>query len=333
MILFDNRWLGPHGIGRFAKEVMKRLPKVLPIKGTVPPLHPLNPLYLSWLIAKSKPTVFYTPGFNPPLYSSPPFVFTIHDLNHIHFNPNSSALKRAYYRLFLKPACHRAFKVITVSEFSRRNIVEWSNVPEDKVINVGNGAGAEYCPDGKSYTPGYPYIFWVGNCKPHKNLPRLLEAFLLSGVKNDVKLVLAGEMDKSTVALVKEKGLESHIVFAGLLPDEKMPSYYRGAEVLVFPSLYEGFGLPVLEAMACGTPVVTSNCTALPEVAGDACLLVSPENVSEIAEAINNIIENSTLRKRLRRLGIEQAKRFSWDKTTAKIQNILEQACQYEEKS
>ena len=333
MILFDTRWIGHHGIGRFANEVMKRLPQVQPVGGAIAPLSSLNPLYLSWLVKKTKPSVFYTPGFNPPLFSSSPFIFTIHDLNHLNFTPNSSILKRAYYNLILKPSCHRAFKVLTVSEFSRRSIIEWSGVSEDKVVNVGNGVSDEYCPDGKSYNPGYPYIFWVGNDKPHKNLPRLLEAFLLSGVKNDVKLILAGELDKSTMALIKEKGLEGHVVFAGLLPEEKMPSYYRGAEVLVFPSLYEGFGLPVLEAMACGTPVVTSNCTALPEVTGDACLLVSPGNVSEIAEAINNIIENSTLRKRLRRLGIEQAKRFSWDKTTAKIQNILEQACQYEEKS
>jgi len=85
MILFDDRWIGAHGIGRFAKEVMKRLPQVLPVKGPLPPLHSLNPLYLSWLIKKTKPSVFYTPGFNPPLYSSSPFVFTIHDLNHIQF--------------------------------------------------------------------------------------------------------------------------------------------------------------------------------------------------------------------------------------------------------
>jgi glycosyltransferase involved in cell wall biosynthesis len=278
------------------------------------------------LIAKNKPSVFYTPGFNPPLYSSPPFVFTIHDLNHIHFNPNSSAFKRAYYRLFLKPACRRAFKVVTVSEFSRRNIVEWSNVPEDKVINVGNGAGAEYCPDGKSYTPGYPYIFWVGNYKPHKNLPRLLEAFLISGVKNDVKLVLAGEMDKSTVALVKEKNLENDVVFAGLLEEEKMPSYYRGAKALVFPSLYEGFGLPVLEAMACGTPVVTSNCTALPEVAGKACLLVNPQKADEIATAIHRVVDDLDLAKRMIAAGIEQAKKFTWDKTADTVRTVLKQA-------
>ena len=332
MILFDTRWIGHHGIGRFANEVMKRLPQVQPLTGAIAPLNPLNPLYLSWLVKKTKPSVFYTPGFNPPLFSSSPFIFTIHDLNHLNFTPNSSILKRAYYNLILKPSCHRAFKVLTVSEFSRRSIIEWSGVSEDKVINVGNGVSDEYCPDGKSYNPGYPYIFWVGNDKPHKNLNGLLEGFKLSAVKGMVKLILAGDLDKSAAALVKEKKLNDKVVFAGVLSEEKMPSYYRGAEALVFPSLYEGFGLPVLEAMACGTPVVTSSCTALPEVAGDACLLVDPKNVNEIAGAINNIIENSALKKRLQTLGIKQAKKFSWDKTAAKIQRILEQACQHKEK-
>lgn len=333
MILFDTRWIGPHGIGRFAGEVMKRLPPVLPVKCQLQPLHFLNPLYLSWLIKKIKPSVFYTPGFNPPLYSSFPFVFTIHDLNHIHFKPGSSAFKRAYYSLILKPACHRAFKVITVSEFSRRGIIEWSNVPEHKVVNVSNGVSDEYRPQGESYTPGFPYIFWVGNSKLHKNLNGVLEGFRISDAKNKVKLILAGDLGKSAVALAKEKGLNDNVIFAGVLSEEKMPLYYRGARALIFPSLYEGFGLPVLEAMACATPVVTSNTTALPEVAGDACLLVDPEKAGEIAEAIDKIIEDSALRQKLRARGIERAGRFSWDRTAVKLQNILEQACLYKEKS
>ncbi|MFA5292221.1 MAG: glycosyltransferase family 1 protein [Phycisphaerae bacterium] len=332
MILFDARWIGSHGIGRFAEEVIKRLPNVLPIQGKLPPLHPLNPFYISWLIKKTNPSVFYTPGFNPPLYSSVPFVFTIHDLNHIQFVSNPGVFKRTYYDLILKPACHRAFKVVTVSEFSRRSIIEWSNVSEDRVVNVGNGVSKEYCPDGKRYTPGYPYIFWVGNYKPHKNLSRLLDAFLCSGVKKDVKLLLAGELDASSTALVKEKKLANDVVFAGLISEEKMPSYYRGAEAFVFPSLYEGFGLPVLEAMACGTPVITSNCTALPEVAGTACMLINSENTDAIAEAINEIVRNLSLRKSLRAQGIKQAGRFSWNQTAAKIQKILEQASHHKRK-
>lgn len=332
MILFDDRWIGTHGIGRFAKEVMKRLPQILLIQGSLPPLHPLNPLYLSWLIKKNKPSVFYTPGFNPPLYSSSPFVFTIHDLNHIHYRPNSSALKRAYYNLILKPSCHRAFKILTGSEFSRRSIIEWSGVSEDKVINVGYGVSDEYCPEGERHTPGYPYLLFIGNHKPHKNLPRLFVAFALSRVSDKVKLLLSGEPDKSTTDLIRDKQLENNVIFAGVIPESKLPAYYRGAEALIFPSLYEGFGLPVLEAMACATPVVTSNTTALPEVAGKACLLVNPQKVDEIANAIRRVMDDLDLVKRMIAAGIEQARKFTWDKTADIVRTVLKQATEYGDK-
>ncbi len=183
MILFDNRWDGPHGIGRFASEVMKRLPEIKQIDSSIRPLGLLNPFYLTRLIKQLKPSVFYSPGFNSPLSSCCPFVFTIHDLNHIQFNGNSDFLKQAYYNFYLKPACHRAFKVITVSEFSRQNIIKWSGVSEDKVVNIGNGVPEEYCPEGKAHSPGYQYIFCVGNDKLHKNLSGLLDGFKHSHVR------------------------------------------------------------------------------------------------------------------------------------------------------
>ena len=332
MILFDARWIGPHGIGRFAIEVMKRLPQVLPVEGKLPPLHPLNPLYLSWLIQRIKPSVFCTPGFNPPLYSSVPFVFAIHDLNHIQFISNPSVFKRAYYDLILKPACRRAFKVLTISEFSRCCIVEWANVPDSKVINVSCGASSNFCPVGAKHKENSPYLFYIGNRKSHKNLPRLFDAYASSGVADDIKLLLSGDADDMTTQMIRTRNLDGKIVFAGLISDSDLPSYYRGAVSLVFPSLYEGFALPVLEAMACGTPVISSDRTAIPEVAGDACLLVNPENTGEIAEAINKVVNDSNLRNKMGLLGVEQSKHFSWDKTAAEIRAVLEQACLLGEK-
>lgn len=177
MILFDNRWVGLHGIGRFTSEVVKRLSEIKQIDSSIKPLGLLDPFYLTLLIKQLKPSVFYSPGFNPPLYSCCPFVLTIHDLNYIQFSGNSNFLKQAYYNFYLKLACHHAFKVITVSEFSRQSIIKWSGGSEDKVVNIGNGVSEEYCPEGKAHSPGYQYIFCVGSDKPHKNLSGLLDGF------------------------------------------------------------------------------------------------------------------------------------------------------------
>lgn len=325
-ILLDDRWIGDNGIGRFAREVVKRLHVFQSVKASHRPVHPLDPVWISWEIHRTKPDVFYTCGINAPLYSTCPFVFTIHDLNHLSVAANSTALKRAYYCLIVKQACQRAFKIITVSEFSRQSIVEWSKIRESRVVNVGNGVDSAYCPEGDKYTPDYPYLFYVGNRKPHKNIPRLLEAFKSSHVRANVKLILSGKSDKSTAQLIKNKGLEKDVVFAGVVPEAKLPCYYRGAIALVFPSLYEGFGLPVLEAMACGTAVITSDCTALPEVAGNACLLVDPLQVDEIAAAIRRVVDGTALREELRSLGPKRARHFSWEKTAAKVWKVLEEA-------
>jgi glycosyltransferase involved in cell wall biosynthesis len=328
MILFDARWIGDHGIGRFAREVIARLPEVEAVRGSIAPLSPLDPLYTSWIIRKNKPAVFYSPGYNPPLYSISPFVFTIYDLIQINLPSNKSLMKSTYFKYIVRPACHRAFKILTTSEFSRTSIINWSHVSPDKVINVSCGVSDEYHPEGPRYEPGYPYLLYVGNRKPHKNLPGLFEAFRLSGINSKIKLILSGDPDRETVNLIRENKLQNSVVFAGIIPERMLPRYYRGAEALVLPSQYEGFGLPVLEAMACGTPVVTSNSTSLPEVAGPATLLIDPDKSDEIAGAIHRVVNDSSLRERMRKLGIEQAKKFSWDKTADSVKSVLEEAQQ-----
>ncbi|WP_238529980.1 glycosyltransferase family 4 protein [Thermus parvatiensis] len=127
---------------------------------------------------------------------------------------------------------------------------------------------------------------------------------------------------------MQELGLEKHVVFAGTIPDELLPAYYRGALALILPSLYEGFGLPALEAMACGTPVVTSSVTSLPEVVGDAAVLVDPYDVESIAWGVRRVVEDSSLRKELRRKGLKRAKQFSWDKTAELTWKVLQEAAQ-----
>jgi glycosyltransferase involved in cell wall biosynthesis len=327
MILADGRWIGPHGIGRFAQEVLSRLGAIELLPGTLPLLHPVEPCWLSWMLFRKRPKAYFTPGFNPPLYSPVPFVFTIHDLNHLHFLENSNAMKRCFYHMHMRPACRRAFRVLTVSEFSRRAIIEWANLgDEGKVINVGNGISAVFSPEGKVHDPGYPYLVYVGNRKSHKNVRRLIEAYAASGVCSDVKLLLSGNPDGETERLTRLFALNGHVSYAGNIAEDRIGEYFRGATALVFPSLYEGFGLPVAEAMACGTPVITSNVTALPETAGDAALLVDPTDTAAIADAIRAMVSDSALRNKLRERGLMRAARYSWEGTAGKVRDVLQQA-------
>lgn len=329
-ILVDIRSIGYHGIGRFAKEVCLRLPdsNVYFLKGPLQRLSPLDPLWLSFVLSKKRPSVFFSPDFSPPLWSPVPFVFTIHDLIHVKFPEETSISKKLYYNAIVKPAIHKAYYVLTVSSFSKNEIIDWSNVPETKVIVVGNGVGSEFTPRGEHYQPGFPYILYVGNLKPHKNFKKLLMAFAISNLFHDVKLVATGYPDKNTISLIKKLNINNSVYFAGVISDEMLSSYYRGAVALAFPSLYEGFGLPALEAMACGTPVVTSNVTALPEVVGDAAVLVDPYDVDSIAEGIRRVVEDSALRETLRRKGLERARQFSWDRTAELTWKVLQEAAE-----
>lgn len=328
-VLYDARWIGNHGIGRFADELLKRLPGLNPFRDRRPPWHPLDPFLLSAALWRARPSLFFSPGYNAPALSAGPFVFALHDLNHLRVSANSNVAKRAYYRHIIRPACRRAAFVLTVSEYSRREITAWAKVRETKVINVGNGVSFPFVSIGRKHDPGYPYLLYVGSRKPHKNLPRLLKAFAVSGVHKDVRLVLSGAPDQSVLAEMGRLGLNGEIVFAGP-PSESstnLAELYRGALGFVFPSLYEGFGLPPLEAMACGVPVLASNACAIPEVLGDAGLLVNPTDTEAIADGIRRLVRDSTLRHELRHRGLIRARQFSWDETARRTWDVLEMAC------
>jgi glycosyltransferase involved in cell wall biosynthesis len=157
-------------------------------------------------------------------------------------------------------------------------------------------------------------------------LRRLLEAFAVAGVQRDVRLILSGRCDQRIFGAVKDLRLEGSVKFVDLTADEDLSSVYRGALGFVFPSLYEGFGLPPLEAMACGTPVLTSNVCALPETVGDAALLVNPIDVEAIADGIRRLVEDSALRNDLRQHGLDRSRQFSWEATARRTRAILESA-------
>jgi len=211
--------------------------------------------------------------------------------------------------------------LMTVSEFSKKEIVEKIGVDTDRISVAYNGVDSIFFvekPDEDivtKYSGGSPYILFVGTLEPRKNVEALIDA--LKEVDDpELKLILVGKEGwgiESILKKIREAGLEREVVFPGYVPEDDLPYLYRGADVFVFPSLYEGFGMPVLEAMAAGAPVVTSNSSSLPEVAGDAAILVSPESVSEIAEAIRGVRGNEQLRGKLTERGRKRADKFTWE--------------------
>lgn len=326
LILADGRWSGPHGIGRFSDEVLPRLQNTSIMTEGPKPLSSKNFYWLPYQLRKksSQHKVFFTPGFNPVLFSPMPFVFIIHDLCHLNAPGTAKFAKQIYYQTVMKAAAHAACKILTPSEYSKATILEWLNIPEDKIVVVGSGINENIAINKTSHQPGYNYLLHVGNTKEHKNIVRLLCAFAIANIDESFRLVLTGQRTKEIEEILIIHHLHERVIFTGVLTEKQLAEYYRGASAVVFPSLYEGFGLPIIEGMASGVPVLTSNITSMPEVAGDAAVLVNPYRIESIAAGIEKIINDSELRKSLIEKGNERVKLFSWERTAEKVQKALE---------
>lgn len=322
---FDARWIGDHGIGRVARMLDHKLalPR-LNIGGS--PSSPFDALRLLFAIVFKTPakSCVFSPGYNAPLFIFKPYIFMIYDLNHIDRAENSSRLKRIYYALIMRRACRNAAAVMTVSEYSKARIMKWAGVPEDQIINVGIGVDNAYSPNVVAHAPGYSYLLCVSNRRAHKNEPRVLEAFVRAKIDPAIRLVLTGDATDSLMAIAAKLGIAQRLVFAGRVPEVDLPGYYRGAIALVFPSLYEGFGLPAIEAMACGVPVLTSNTTSLPEAAGDAAIQVDPTSVEQITTGIERLCSDQKLRAEMIERGLVQAANFTWEMTTTRVSDVLQ---------
>jgi glycosyltransferase involved in cell wall biosynthesis len=322
VICADQRWIGNHGIGRFARHVLANL-DYLPVPLQSNPAAPLDSFHLARALRNlGTSDLFFSPGYNTPLFCSAPFVFTIHDLIHIRCPESRRSSTQLYYASVMKWACHRAARILTVSEFTRNEIIDWSGVPPAKVMNVGNGVDASFQPQGDLYGLQYPYLLAVSNRKPHKNERRIVEAFARAHLDAGIHLVFTGHPTAELERSIDSEKVRARVEFIGTIPEQRLASLYRGATALVFPSLYEGFGLPIIEAMACGTPVLTSNVTAMPETAGDAALLVDPRSLEQIVSGMEQIVADSS-RQRLRQQGLARASQFSWSRTRGTVQQVL----------
>lgn len=327
-LFFDHRWCAPHGIGRFASELRRRLSGFadLPLGGS--PTSPLDPLRLAAGLHQNGAAGLFSPGFNVPLRPPCPVVVTIHDLIHVHFAAESSRLKTAYYRYIQRPIVRRSPITLTVSEFSRQQIIDWYDVPEERVVSVGNGVSDAFKSEGSKVYSDQPYFLYVGNAKPHKNVGTLLAATALLRRVHDVRCKLITNATRRLREQIASFSLQDHVDVIGHVDDRVLAEYYRGAIGLVLPSRFEGFGLPLVEAMACGCPVIASNRTSIPEVVGSAGVLFDPDDCEALVASMSDLLEKQALRQRLISRGLERSQLYRWNTVASRVRIALGTAFQ-----
>jgi glycosyltransferase involved in cell wall biosynthesis len=269
-------------------------------------------------------------------------VVTVHDLwldRHPEYSPKLFGQGSSSARA--RRTAWRAKKVLTVSNFSADDIADRYGLPRERIAVIPNGVSDEFRPvrDPAAFDalrrriglPDAPYILFVGGADPRKNHRALVRAFAKRAQElKEYRLVLVGDTVHrfgDMARTVAQCGLESRTVCPGRLPIEDIRHLYSHADLFVFPSRYEGFGMPVLEAMACGAPVITSNCTALPEVAGDAAVLVNPDDEEELGERLVHVLGNPALRESLRAKGFDRARQFTWERAARQTVEVYKEVC------
>jgi glycosyltransferase involved in cell wall biosynthesis len=303
--------------------------------------------YLPFRLCRLGVDVYHGPAvFLPLVKLGYRTVVTIHDLVSFLFPETVPRKYALYMRLMTRLAVRSADRIIAVSGATRDDLTRILRVPDEKVVVIHEAVAPEFATGGdpaavtgvmERYNIRRPYCLFVGNLEPRKNLSRLIEAFGLlharrataPGGARPLQLVLVGTrgwLYSGIFTTVATQGATPDIVFTGYVPAGDLPALYAGAECFVFPSLYEGFGLPVLEAMAAGTPVVASRVGAIPEVAGDAALLVDARRPAELAEAIGTVLSDATLRARLVARGRARARQFTWEAVARQTLAVYESA-------
>lgn len=268
--------------------------------------------------------LIFSPIPEAPLFSRCRFVVTVHDLIPLRFGKKSSRLS-TYFRYYVPQVLKQAQHIITNSESTACEIMEFFNIPIKKITPIllaYDATNFRYL-----NLPTENYFLYLGRPDRHKNLDRLIAAFASLPNRQDYQLYLAGSVDdRYTPALkvqIAELGIEAQVKFLDYVPYTELPSLINRSIALVFPSLWEGFGLPALEAMACGTPVITSNLAALPEVTGNAAILIDPYNVQEISSAMQAVASSGEIRSKLSVAGLARAQQFSWETTGKQTAEVL----------
>jgi glycosyltransferase involved in cell wall biosynthesis len=300
----------------------------------------LDDLRFPAFLRSLKANVCHMPLNAVPLLMPKPYVVTVHDMSSLLF-PTSKGFDQTWKAYRFRRGLLRADQVIAVSKATKRDVQNVLGVPENQVRVIYNAPDPTFTQSDvaddlrlrdllfERYQVDYPYLLYAGTIRAQKNIPRLVEAFaVLRGeldthpIYKKLRLVIIGDELSKHPQLrrtVIQSRVENLVRFLGFVPIEMLRAFYKNAAAFVFPSLYEGFGLPPIEAMACGTPVVASNVSSLPEVVGDAAMVVNPENVFDIARGIREILLDEFLRRRCVQLGMQQLRRFNWKQTAEQV--------------
>lgn len=367
----DARWIFPKisGIGAYTRRLIENLAKIDSLNqyfifsnnsGLIEKFHltqksnfslvtlPVlpnslgNQYLLPLKFKKLKLDIFHSPHFFAPLkFKGPELIVTIHDLIPLcfpHYTPRAKKVKFFWlFKFILKQVSQKAKKIITISENSKKDLVQSLKIEEGKIEVIYNGVSPTYRPlpfeDTKNKLAGVVpekalVLLFVGRFDPYKNITGLIRAF--KDLKSDfpeLKLVIVGEIDRRYPEgqnLVKELKLGEEVIFTGYLEEEDLVYWYNRAKIFILPTFYEGFGLPVVEAFASGCPVITSRLASLPEVAGQAGILIDPHNQTELTEAIRRLLTDFQLREELRQKGLARAKIFTWERTARETLDVYE---------
>lgn len=352
------------GIGRVSYEITKRLVEqhpndefvfffdrpydrsfifgdnVQPVVLSPPARHPF--LWYYWFeysvattLKRFAPDVFFSPDNYLSIRSHTKTVMVTHDLAHLYYAKEIPYLVRRYYEHFVPKFLNRADHIISVSAFTKQDIIKQYQINEQKITVAHNACSEEFAPVSETekaaqkikYTQGEDYFFYIGSIHPRKNIERLILAFdqFKSKTGSSIKLLLGGRFAWQTGSIKKtldQAKYRSDIIMIGFIDKKELPKILGAASALVYVSLFEGFGLPILEAMQAGVPVITSNRSSMPEVAGEAALLVDPESTDEIANAMEGVLEKKVA-KRLITAGKQQREKFSWNKSAEIVYETL----------
>jgi glycosyltransferase involved in cell wall biosynthesis len=358
-IVIDARMIKPdsmHGIARYVYNLLLGLKRVgsahqffvlvnanSPLEEITWPSHiQLVHVKASWisfreqweipaLLRRLKSDLYHAPSFVAPLLTPCRLIMTIHDLNHIVLPQFYTPFHQIYYQFFVRRCIRRSEFILTVSQFSKSEIVRTLKLPAEKLFVTYNGVSEAYKPETNPEILEYvrdiyelpeKFIFCLSNNKPHKNVQQLVRAYCYSDLK--IPLVLASPVDHNVIQIAENYGKKHLVYFTKFIAEEHLPSVYSMTHLFVYPSTYEGFGLPPLEALSCGAPVVVARSSSLPEVVGENAIFTNPYDYKDMANALTNGVNDEVMRARLREFGVGHARRFSWDSMTSQTLEIYE---------
>jgi glycosyltransferase involved in cell wall biosynthesis len=292
-------------------------------------------LILPFKLIEFKADILFSSGFICPIIKTAINVLTIHDMTFFSHPDVHTFFKKIYFPFMIKRSANRSEKIIAVSHNTKKEIIKYAGINENKIVvthlSANNFPQNDIENEKKFLEEKYgintEYLLFVGMIEPRKNINLIIEA-LGKITDKSVKLVIVGKkgwMVDDLFEEIKVKKLENRVIFTGFVPDEELELFYKNAKVFLYPSLYEGFGIPVLEAMKAGCPVITSNISSLPEVAGDAAIQIKPQNSEELVNAIDSITKDKNMRNELIEKGLENAEKFSWGTTAKQTLEIFHQ--------